>query len=101
MLTVLLPVIFNSTPADEPIQLITNTNDASHLTDAKQLSVEPHYGPMGTFNGFRSKEQNDEPIGYIFIKKNIWVLQHATLSQTREGRFSPDHFPVYAVLPLN
>jgi endonuclease/exonuclease/phosphatase family metal-dependent hydrolase len=48
-----------------------------------------------------NKETRDKPIDYIFIKNNPKVLQHATLSQTWEGRFSSDHFPVYAVLKLN
>ena len=88
-------------PGDEPIQIITNKADDAHLTDTKEISIEPHYGPTGTFNAFKSKEQSDQPIDYIFVKKKISVLQHATLSQTWEGRFSSDHFPVYAVLKLN
>ena len=43
------------------------------------------------------KEAN-EPIDYIFIKKGIKVLQHATLSQKLGGRYSSDHYPVFATL---
>jgi endonuclease/exonuclease/phosphatase family metal-dependent hydrolase len=89
---------FNAIPADEPIQIITDKMNDGHLTDTKEISIETHYGPTGTFNGFKSKEQSDEPIDYLFVKKNIRVLQHATLSQTWQGRFSSDHFPVFAVL---
>ena len=92
---------FNAMPDDEPIQLITDKANTGHLTDTKEISAEPHYGPTGTFNGFKSKEQSDQPIDYIFIKKKIQVLKHATLSQSWQGRFSSDHFPVYAVLGLN
>jgi endonuclease/exonuclease/phosphatase family metal-dependent hydrolase len=87
---------FNAKPTDELIQVILNNTDADRLTDSKEISKQAHYGPTGTFNGFRAKEISDEPIDYIFIKNKVQVLQHATLSQTWGGRFSSDHFPVFA-----
>jgi endonuclease/exonuclease/phosphatase family metal-dependent hydrolase len=89
---------FNAMPADEPIQLLTAANDPLHLTDSKAVSITPHYGPTGTFNGFGSKEKDNEPIDYIFLKGRWRVKKHATLSQTWEGRFASDHFAVMAVL---
>ena len=89
---------FNAYPGQEPIQIITNSKDALHLVDTKSVSATPHYGPTGTFNGFQSKENGDTPIDYIFIKHGVKVLKHATLSETWEGRFSSDHFPVLAKL---
>jgi len=95
-----LPVIvtgdFNATPDQEPIRIILDTNNPMHLRDTKALSSTPHYGPEGTFNGFQSKETSNQPIDYIFIKNGPRVQQHATLSQTWGGRFSSDHFPVFA-----
>jgi endonuclease/exonuclease/phosphatase family metal-dependent hydrolase len=97
-----IPVIitgdFNATPEDEPIKVLTDKSNPKYFTDTKQVSVLPHYGPDGTFNGFTSKETRTEPIDYIFIKKGFSVLQHATLSQTWQGLFSSDHFPVMALL---
>jgi endonuclease/exonuclease/phosphatase family metal-dependent hydrolase len=87
---------FNSYPNQEPIQLLLNAKDPLHLIDTKMISASPHYGPVGTFNGFQSKETSDLPIDYIFIKQAVKVLQHATLSETWQGRFSSDHFPVFA-----
>ncbi len=89
---------FNADPNDEPIRVITDVSNADHLTDTKQISETPHYGPSGTFNSFKNKEQTDLPIDYIFITQGFKVLQHATLSQTWQGRFSSDHFPVFAEL---
>ena len=91
---------FNAAPNHEPIQIILNAKDPTHLTDSKSVSASPHYGPSGTFNGFQSKEINDLPIDYIFIRQGIKVLHHATLSQTWAGRFSSDHFPVLARLVI-
>jgi endonuclease/exonuclease/phosphatase family metal-dependent hydrolase len=92
---------FNSHPADEPIQIITDRQNVFHLTDSKGISKTPHYGPMGTFNGFQSKEESDEPIDYIFVKNKVKVLQHATFSQSWGGHFSSDHFPVFAKVSVD
>jgi len=91
---------FNAQPQDEPIMVIMDANNLLKLTDSKYLSATGHYGPEGTFNAFGPKEQADKPIDYIFLKGNWQVQQHATLSQTWEGRFSSDHFPVFARLML-
>lgn len=91
---------FNATPDDEPIQVIMDKNNPLHLTDAKAVSVKPHYGPTGTFNAFKSKETSNQPIDYIFIKGNWQVKNHATISQTWEGRFASDHFAILALLHL-
>jgi len=87
---------FNSKPSDDPIKILVDTNDKDWFIDTKAVSLTPHYGPHGTFNAFTSKETDNEPIDFIFIKGKWKVLQHATLSQTWGGRFSSDHFPVFA-----
>ena len=89
---------FNAGPDDEPIRVVMNREDPLHLTDSKAVSQTPHYGPNGTFNGFKQAELADQPIDYIFLKGNFKVLQHATLSPTWKGRFSSDHFAVYSRL---
>jgi endonuclease/exonuclease/phosphatase family metal-dependent hydrolase len=89
---------FNSYSSDEPYKLMVDVNNVDRLTDTKDISATPHYGPTGTFNGFTGKEMANEPIDYIFIKNGGKVLSHATLSQTWGGRFSSDHFPVFAEL---
>lgn len=85
---------FNAKPSEAPIKILTNESDVAHLTDSKTLTV--HYGPTGTFNGFGPKEESDQPIDFIFIKNKVKVVQHATLSQTWQGRYASDHFAVFA-----
>jgi len=92
---------FNAMPADEPIRVIISTGKPLILVDTKEVSVSKHFGPTGTFNAFGQKETGNEPIDYIFFNKNVTVLKHATLSQSWQGRFSSDHFPVWAKLVLN
>ena len=92
---------FNSTPADEPIRIITDSTNPLHLSDTKKISVTPHFGPSGTFNSsFLAKESTDQPIDYIFLKNGGTVLQHATLANSWGGRTSSDHFPVFARIKL-
>lgn len=91
---------FNATPDDEPIQVITDKNNPLHLVNAKERSATPHYGPAGTFTAFGSKERDDKPIDYIFLKGPWRVKKHATISQTWGGRFASDHFAVLATLAL-
>lgn len=91
---------FNATPSDEPVQIITDKKNPLHLTDSRQLSAGGHYGPNGSFNGFGPREQMEEPIDFIFLKRDWQVLQHAALSQTWQGRFASDHFAIYAELML-
>lgn len=100
-----MPVVvtgdFNTFPEDKPIHILTNPTNPKSLINTKALSKTGHYGPQGTFNGFGYKETDQKPIDYIFVKGNWTVEKHATLSQTWEGRFSSDHFPVLAKLYLN
>jgi endonuclease/exonuclease/phosphatase family metal-dependent hydrolase len=89
---------FNAVPNDEPIQVIMDKTNALHLINAKDVSTIPHYGPTGTFNAFGTKERDDQPIDYIFLKGAWKVAKHATISQTWNGRFASDHFSVLATL---
>ena len=43
---------FNAKPSEEPIQVIMDKNNPLRMTDSKEISQTPHYGPKGTFNGF-------------------------------------------------
>lgn len=86
---------FNSTRDDEPIRILLQENNGKFLTDAKEISQTPHYGPTGSFNAFGPKEVSDKPIDFIFIKGIAKVLKHANISQTWNGRFASDHFAVF------
>ena len=86
---------FNARDEDEPIKIIVDKNNPNHFTDSKFTSLAPHYGPDGTFNAFTNKEVDNKAIDHIFIKNNIKVLKHATISESWNGRFSSDHFPVF------
>ncbi len=92
-----LPVVFtgdlNVTPETEAIATIK-----SFLTDAKEASVEPHYGPNGTFNSFNFNSELKNRIDYIFVNKGFKVLKHATLTDSKDQRYYSDHLPVFVRL---
>ncbi len=92
-----LPVVFtgdlNVTPETEAIATIK-----SFLTDAKDISVEPHYGPTGTFNSFNFNSDLKNTIDYIFVNKGFKVQKHATLSDSKDQRYYSDHLPVFVRL---
>ncbi|NQX32330.1 endonuclease/exonuclease/phosphatase family protein [Pedobacter boryungensis] len=92
-----LPVVFtgdlNVTPETEAIATIK-----SFLTDAKEISIEPPYGPSGTFNGFKWDSPLKDKIDYIFVNKTFKVQKFAVLSDSKDQRYYSDHLPVFARL---
>jgi len=92
-----LPVVFtgdlNVTPETEAIATIK-----SFLTDAKEISVEPPYGPNGTFNAFDFNSDLKNRIDYIFVNKGFKVQKFAVLTDSKDKRYFSDHLPVFARL---
>lgn len=88
---------FNLTPDQEPIILLKK-----YLKDSFEITVEPPYGPVGTFNGFNLKaDLSSRRIDYIFVNNTITVLKYAVLSDFTYGRFPSDHLPVFIRAELN
>lgn len=94
-----LPVIltgdFNSTPDDQPYAILN-----ADLSDSRNITLTPSFGPESTFNGFAQSEFENMRIDYIFVSKGIKVLKYATLSHTWGGRFASDHHPVLTQIQL-
>lgn len=92
-----LPVVFtgdlNVTPETEAIATIK-----SFLTDSKEVSIEPPYGPTGTFNAFKWDSPLKDKIDYIFVNKEFKVQKFAVLSDSKDQRYYSDHLPVFAKL---
>jgi endonuclease/exonuclease/phosphatase family metal-dependent hydrolase len=95
-----LPVIltgdFNLTPDAAPIQYIRE-----HLKDSRTISIEPPYGPEGTFNNFYFNSKLTDRIDYIFVNEKVTVQKYAVLSDSKDNRYPSDHLPVFAKLRLN
>ncbi|PWS26546.1 endonuclease [Pedobacter yonginense] len=92
-----LPVVFtgdlNVTPETEAIATIK-----SFLIDAKDVTMEPPYGPLGTFNGFDFNSDLKNRIDYIFVNKAFNVQKFAVLTDSQDKRYYSDHLPVFVKL---
>jgi endonuclease/exonuclease/phosphatase family metal-dependent hydrolase len=103
-LTEELPVIlcgdFNATPDSEPYRIILDATQNVLLKDTKGMSTGLHHGPNTTFNGFKADyfENDERVIDHIFVTSQFKVASHGTLSESMEGHFPSDHFPVLAEL---
>lgn len=95
-----LPVIvtgdFNLTPETEPIVMLKK-----NLKDSREVSIEPPYGPVGTFQGFKLEtDLRSNRIDYVFVHGNIDVLKYAALTDFKDHRFPSDHLPVLVKINL-
>ncbi|TMU51041.1 endonuclease/exonuclease/phosphatase family protein [Flagellimonas algicola] len=79
----------NSLPESKPIQVLTQ-----ELKDAFETSEKSPYGPVGTFNSFKSMDNLEGRIDYILVK-NLKVKSYVTIDDKRKnGFFVSDHLPV-------
>lgn len=92
-----LPVVYtgdlNVTPQTDAIATIK-----SFLSDSKEVSLEPPYGPDGTFNGFKFDSPLKDRIDYIFINKGFKVQKYGVITDSKDQRYFSDHLPVFAKL---
>lgn len=92
-----LPVVYtgdlNVTPETDAIATIK-----SFLQDAKEIAIEPPYGPTGTFNAFDFDSEVKNRIDYIFVNKGFKVQKFAVLSDSKDKRYFSDHLPVFVRL---
>jgi endonuclease/exonuclease/phosphatase family metal-dependent hydrolase len=68
------------------------------LADTLRLTRTPHYGPAGTFTGFKVTQAQAGAIDHIFVSDGVTVLRQATLTDQTAGRLPSDHYPVLADL---
>lgn len=97
--TVVLMGDFNS-PAYSPAHAAITDAAAGQIAlhDTLVISRTPHFGPLGTFTGFKIEQNEPSPIDHIFVSDGVAVLRHATLTQQTGGRLPSDHYPVLAEL---
>ncbi len=92
---VILTGDLNVTPETESVGTLK-----TFLSDAREVSQEPPYGPEGSFNGFNFTAPLKERIDYIFTSKQLKVLKYGILSDSKDQRFPSDHLPVLARLRI-
>ncbi|MBD8389058.1 endonuclease/exonuclease/phosphatase family protein [Dysgonomonas sp. BGC7] len=99
-----LPIIltgdFNDTPESETIKNITDSAKSDYLLNSKAVA-ESVAGTEWTFHDFGRLPMQERPlIDYIFVSKNIRVLNYNTLSDKLDGIFVSDHKPIMAKIEI-
>lgn len=90
---------FNVTPDSKPYLILTS--DRSLLSDAFDLSMQPHLGPLFTYEGFEVRSgRKQKRIDYILVNDKIQVLKHAIIPTFRSYRYPSDHLPVMAEINI-
>lgn len=82
---------FNSLMSSEQMQALVSSG---RLHDARALSKTPAFGPDNTFNGFKDPPAEKQIIDHFLLGEGVEVQRYLVLSQTIEGLWPSDHFPV-------
>jgi endonuclease/exonuclease/phosphatase family metal-dependent hydrolase len=92
---VILSGDFNSEPNTPRIQFLKTKMD-----DARDVTMQKPFGPIGTFNNFNYHEPVNLLIDYVFLSKDgrFKVKKYAVLTDSKNLRFPSDHFPVFVVI---
>lgn len=94
---------FNTKSDSPPYSILTNGIDGEkrfYLNDAETVNSNIHYGSHITFNGFGNDIQPDNKIDFIFVNDKVKVKEHGVISETFDGKYPSDHFPVIAEVEI-
>lgn len=94
---------FNAKSDSPPYLILTNGLDGENrffLSDAEKVNRNIHYGSHITFNGFGNDIQPGNKIDFIFVNDKVKVKEHAVISETFDGKYPSDHFPVIAEIEI-
>jgi endonuclease/exonuclease/phosphatase family metal-dependent hydrolase len=69
------------------------------IVDARDTSVNGHFGGDSTFNAFKELAPG-RTIDYIFVREGIKVFEHGVLSDRWNGLWASDHLPVLAEIQI-
>jgi endonuclease/exonuclease/phosphatase family metal-dependent hydrolase len=101
----------NSIAGNEPVIFVGDLNgdqrsewykniDASEFLDDTYKQVISPYANNGTFNSFGKSIQATGIIDHIFVSKHFMVKRWGILSDSYQGKYPSDHFPVLADLEM-
>jgi endonuclease/exonuclease/phosphatase family metal-dependent hydrolase len=85
---------FNVVESNEAYKTI-----AGGMSDARYVSVNPHFGGDSTWTGFKQIEPGRK-IDYIFVRTGMKVIEHGVLSDQWNGLWASDHLPVLAEIEI-
>ena len=90
---------FNVVESNEAYKTIVARTESVNLSDARYISVNPHFGGDSTWTAFKQIEAGRK-IDYVFVRAGMKVLEHGILADQWNGLWASDHFPVLAEVEL-
>ena len=84
---------------DQQSEWYTTIQNSELLEDAFRQARTPYTG-NGTFNGFGKNLSSMANIDHIFVSSHFMVSRWGILSDSYQGKFPSDHFPVLAEVEL-
>ena len=90
----------NADEDQEPYKILADVDRGPvrvELLDGFYHAENGHEGPSSTWNGFSEIVENRR-IDFIFANPQLRIIEHRILTDTKDGRFPSDHFPVVAEL---
>jgi len=92
---------FNTQDSTEAYQILTDqSDDKLILYDAQLKSKTEHHGSNVTFNDFGRSIEPGNKIDFIFVTKDVLILQHGVIDETVNGHYPSDHMPVVAEVKI-
>lgn len=86
----------NLEPESTPIKWLQEKMD-----DSKVMTGSKGFGPIGTFNGWKTNDVVTRRIDYIFLSPyDFQIKKYAVISDYVDLHFLSDHFPVYVEVDL-
>lgn len=92
---------FNASPNSKAVRLMRK-----NLMNYKDVRLQDIYGFLdqligNTYHGFKGKiTQKFKPIDYIFVSDDFEVVTASVNTQSYDGAYPSDHYPISAVLRL-
>lgn len=92
---------FNASPNSKAVRLMRE-----NLMNYKDVRLQDIYGFLdqligNTYHGFKGKiTQKFKPIDYIFVSNDFEVVTASVNTQSYDGAYPSDHYPISAVLRL-
>ncbi len=73
---------------------------ARQLRDAEPVSTSPVQEASVSFTGFGRSIEKGNKIDFVFVNEHFDVISHEIITESRDGRYPSDHYPIKARVVL-
>lgn len=91
---------FNAYPSNKVIRFLEGTGAIEGTTGNMASAFELGKPDTLTYHGYEGGKDG-EPIDYIFVTPHLKVESHHIITESRDGLYPSDHYPVEAVITFD